>query len=472
LIRRSAVLPFKALCLATVVFASTALATPVFAAPKEKTLLSFDVTDGASPNHVVPVQGTDGNLYGTTETGGEHNYGTVFRISPDGALTTLHSFAGAEGAFPYAGLVLGADGNFYGTTYSGGELGEGAVFKVTPTGSVTRIFTFGGGTGATYPSAALIQGSDGKFYGTASGGGTGGSGTVFSITPSGALKTLHNFKGPDGGLPYAGLVQGTDGTLYGTTAYGGAHGDGTVFSVTTAGVFTTLYNFCSLSMCADGYEPYDGLIQGTDGKLYGTTSFGGAYDGGTVFSISTTGKLKTVFSFDIADGYDPHGGLLQGNDGTLYGTTVYGGVYNYGIAFSVTLDGTMTTLHTFSGSPTDGANPQAGLAQDTNGTFYGTTSAAGNNGINAGTVFSLSVGLGPFVEALPASGNVGATVKILGTNLTGATSVTFNGTAAKFNVVSSTLITAAVPADATTGALEVITPNGTLKSNAVFRVTN
>jgi uncharacterized repeat protein (TIGR03803 family) len=463
---------FIIVALAAVSLAFLTCPAPVSAAPEEKTIVSFDVTDGASPYHVVLVQGTDGNLYGTTETGGANNHGTIFRVTPGGKLTTLHSFAATEGAFPYAGLVLGTDGNFYGTTYSGGDKGEGAIFKVTPTGAVTRLFTCGIGTGGTYPSAALIQGSDGKFYGTMSEGGANGDGIVFSITPTGKLKTLHNFQGADGYFPYAGLVQGSDGKLYGTTAFGGAHDDGTVFSITTSGALTTLYSFCSLAQCDDGYVPYAGLLEGPDGKLYGTTSEGGLYNGGTVFSISISGKLTTVFSFDTIDGYNPHGGLLLGNDGKFYGTATYGGISNDGTAFTLTPDGTLTTLHDFSGSPTDGAAPQAGLSQHTDGTFYGTTPLAGTNGANAGTVFSLAAGLGPFVETLPTSGSVGSAVKILGTDLTGTTSVTFNGTAADFKVVASTLITTTVPAGATTGALEVTTPKATLRSNVVFQITN
>jgi uncharacterized repeat protein (TIGR03803 family) len=216
-------------------------------------------------------------------------------------------------------------------------------------------------------------------------------------------------------------------------------------------------------------RPYAGLIQATDGNLYGTTLGGGTKGGGTVFKITPSGKLTTLYSF--ANGSWPYAGLIQATDGNLYGTTQGGGGYDGGTVFNITLTGNLTTLYHFCPKRgcADGASPHAGLVQDTNGTFYGTTEAGGANGV--GTVFSLSVGLDPFVETQTTSGKVEAPVKILGTNLTGATNVTFNGTAAAFIVVSASLVTTTVPAGATTGKVEVTTPRGTLKSNVAFRVT-
>jgi len=167
---------------------------------------------------------------------------------------------------------------------------------------------------------------------------------------------------------------------------------------------------------------------------------------------------------------NPYAGLVQGTDGNLYGTTYRGGDYGNGAIFNITLSGTLTRLYSFPGP--DGANPYAGLVQGTDGNFYGTT-YDGANGCTygCGTVFSLSVGLGPFVKTQPASGKVGAAVKILGTNLTGATSVSFNGTAAVFTVNSTgSAISTTVPVGATTGTVQVVTPNGTLSSNVPFRV--
>jgi uncharacterized repeat protein (TIGR03803 family) len=222
------------------------------------------------------------------------------------------------------------------------------------------------------------------------------------------------------------------------------------------------------------------LVQATDGNFHGTTSQGGANNSGTVFKITPGGKLTTLHSFcsqtGCADGQFLYGELVQATDGNFYGTTYQGGdasclpPYGCGTIFKVTPGGTLTTLHTFVYDNIEGANPQAGMVQGTDGNLYGTT-VTGSGGGNFGTVFSLSVGLAPFVETRPTSGKVGANVIVLGTNLTGATSVSFNGTAATFQVVSASEITATVPAGATTGAVKVTTPTGTLSSNVGFRVT-
>jgi uncharacterized repeat protein (TIGR03803 family) len=233
-----------------------------------------------------------------------------------------------------------------------------------------------------------------------------------------------------------------------------------------------LYTFCSKSGCKDGGSPRAGLVQATDGNLYGTTVGGNVYNGdGTVFKITASGKLTTLHSFDGTDGASPYAGLVQATDGNLYGTTDFGGANcvsdgGCGTVFKITPKGKLTTLHSFDG--TDGADPYAGLVQYTDGNLYGTTATGGSYG--RGTVFSLSVGLGPFVETQPTSGKVGTAVKILGTDLTGASRVTFNGTAARFKVISKSEIETNVPSGATTGTVEVKTKN-TLKSNVVFRVT-
>jgi len=221
-----------------------------------------------------------------------------------------------------------------------------------------------------------------------------------------------------------GLVQATNGDFYGTTSRGGAEDGGTVFKITLSGTLTTLYSFCSKSACADGWNPIAGLVQATDGDFYGTTTRGGANNGGTVFKITPSGALTTIYSFCSQSTPD---------------------------------------------QCADGAYPEAGLIQATNGDFYGTTWGGGSNG-NYGTVFSLSVGLGPFVKALPHSGTVGEVIRILGTDLTGTASVNFNGTPAAFTVVIPTEITATVPAGATTGKIQVTTPGGALFSSGPFLV--
>jgi uncharacterized repeat protein (TIGR03803 family) len=435
------------------------------------TLYSFDGTDGDEPNAGM-VQAANGDLYGTTYAGGNGEKGTVFRITPNGALTTLHNFDGTDGSLPLAGLIQAPNGDFYGTTFDGGtNRNNGAIYKITAGGALTTLHSFRTTDGAN-PTAGLVQTPNGGFYGTTFDGGAPSSdGTVFKITPAGALTTLHSFQGPDGKLVRAGLVQGKDGNFYGTTESGGSSGDGTVFSITPGGTLTTLHSFEG----ADGQAPIAGLVQDGNGNFYGTTYAGGPTGDGTIFMITPAGSLTTLYAFcsqsNCTDGASPFAGLIQGTDGNLYGTTRYGGANRQGAIFKITTSGAFAMLHSFclQNNCTDGANPLAGLVQDTNGIFYGTTAYGGANG--DGTVFSLSVGLGPFVKTNPTSGKVGKAVKILGTNLTGSTSVTFNGTAATFTVKSKSEITTTVPTGATTGTVQVVTPGGTLSSNVPFRVT-
>jgi uncharacterized repeat protein (TIGR03803 family) len=402
---------------------------------------------------------------------------------PAQTFTTLHSFDGTDGSLPYAGLVQATNGDFYGTTcgFVCGASGPGTIFKMTPSGTLTTLYSFCSQTNCTdgdYPVAGLIQATNGDFYGTTElGGANGNYGTVFRMTPSGTLTTLYSFCSQtnctDGFEPNAGLIQATNGELYGTTAVGGANGNyGTVFKITPSGTLTTLYSFCSQTNCTDGGYPDAGLIQATNGDFYGTTAGGGASFNGTVFKITPSGTLTTIHTFAgyPTDGSISTAGLIQATNGDFYGTASGGGANNDGTVFKITPSGTLTTLYSFCAQSgcTDGTGPTAALVQATNGTLYGTALGGGANG--DGTVFSLSVGLGPFVETQTTAGEVGAVVKILGTNLTGATSVTFNGTAAVFTVSASSLITTTVPAGATTGEVQVVTPRRTLSSNVPFRV--
>jgi len=469
-------------------------------------LHSFNQYYGAGPVGSL-VQATNGDLYGVTISGGVTNYndeadGSVYKITPSGVYTSLYSFCSqstcTDGKTPQAGLVLATNGDLYGTTTYGGANSGGTVFKITPSGKLTTLYSFCSQRNAEnacldgeYPLGALIQSKNGALYGVTPAGGVNSEGTVFKITESGTLTTVYNFcslsqTSPpiscvDGAGPQGALVQ-IDGDFYGTTANGGestlcSQGCGTVFKLTPGGALTTLYNFCLQANCPDGYSPEAALVQGTNGNLYGTTPTGGANVDGTVFEITSGGALTTLYSFcaqtNCADGASPSrwAGLFQATDGNFYGTTLSGGANQGGTIFNITPGGTLTTLYSFCSESdcADGKLPYAGLVQDTNGKFYGSTDTDGANEV--GTIYKLAVGLGPFVETQTSSGNVGAAVKISGTDLTGSTSVTFNGTAATFTVVSASEITTTVPTGATTGLVEVATPGGTLTSNKSFTVS-
>src|SRR5579862_902732 len=367
------------------------------------TLVNFAGPNGEEPDYVSLIQGTDGRLYGTTSRGGYHKQGTIFRMTESGQLT-YYSFCAsagcADGAAPVAGAILATDGSLYGTTCGGGTSGYGTVFKITSQGTLITLHSFDNGDGAC-PYAALVQGSNGNFYGTTSAGGTasgcsGGCGTVFEITEVGKLTTLHNFGSTDGAFPVGSLIQATDEAFYGTTEYGGmgncsnpiTNGCGTTFRITSAGAFTTLYTFCLQSGCADGSSPTAGLVEALDGNLYGTTETGGDFNCGasegcgTVFTMTAGGVLKTLQNLcsqpNCSDGYFP-GGLIQATDGNFYGTTNEGGASKFwGTIFEVTPTGILTTLHSFQLS--DGADPVGAVLQATDGNFYGTTPTGGNAG--------------------------------------------------------------------------------------------
>jgi uncharacterized repeat protein (TIGR03803 family) len=436
------------------------------------------------------VQGTDGNLYGVTAAGGtnggDDDAGIFFKISTSGKETIICSFnyvacAGAQN--PTANLVLGSNGDFYGVDAAN------QMFRITPGAKLSILYTLP--TTSYAATTPLVLATNGDFYGTLKNGGAynncfGPCGSVFKMTATGKLTTLYSFCAvvensacTDGDEPEFPLVQGSDGNLYGTTSGGGTDGVnvgyGTIFKITPAGKLTTIYNF-------PGYtQSSSALIQGADGNFYGTTYTGGSgiYGAeGTFFTVTPTGVLTTLYNFcnlqNCADGSEPTN-IYLATDGNFYGITWQGGVNSQGTIFQITPSGTLTTLHSFDG--TDGSGPNGGgtLMQDTNGTFYGTMQEGGESWpcdsvVCDGTIFSLDMGLGPFVKTVPIYGKVGTAVKILGTNLKGSTSVSFNGIAATFKVASSSEITTTVPAGATTGSVTVVTPTGTITSNVAFQV--
>jgi uncharacterized repeat protein (TIGR03803 family) len=469
--------------------------------------VDFGTGNGQLPNGFLG-QATDGTFYSTAQRGGGDRLGTAFKMTSTGKVTTLFTFDYYHGKYPYAGMIQGSDGNFYGTTRQGGAhsgaYSGGVVYQITSSGTLNVLYNFcalAECQDGSEPFAALVEGADGNFYGTTHNGGAlgfcgDGCGTVFKITPQGSLTTLYSFCSQtacaDGNDPYQGLVQGADGNFYGVTSSGGITtpstcqpygGCGTIFKISSQGNFTTIYSFCSQPNCSDGFEPYENLMQANGGNLYGMAA-GGAYGGGIIFKIDSTGVVSTLHSFcalpNCLDGRAPTS-LVQGSDGNLYGTTDIGGTgapcysstYSCGTVFKITTGGTFTTLYSLcllgGSSCLDGAGP-LGMTQGTDGNFYGVTNAGGQKGW--GVAFKLSTGLGPFVTAQTSLGAVGSSVVILGSSLTGSTSVTFNGTPASFTVVSATQITATVPTGATSGFVLVTTPSGTLTSSNKFTVTH
>jgi uncharacterized repeat protein (TIGR03803 family) len=345
--------------------------------------------DGRYP--VASLIDVNGTLYSTTWIGGAYGYGTVFSITTSGVEKVVHSFGTSpDGQRPRASL-LAAGGTLYGTTGSGGSNSRGAVFNATPSGSEKVLYSFRNKPDGRQPEVGMI-GVGGTLYGTTQAGGHANDGTVFSITPSGTEKVLHSFgHGTDGIRPYAPLIN-VGGALYGTTLTGGAFGDGTVFTITTSGAERVLYSFKG---APDGNGP-NGLVD-VGGTLYGTTGGGGAagscsgaYGCGTVFSITSSGTEKILHSFGgSGDGARPSAGLIDVK-GTLYGTTSAGGTYNSGYAggtvFSISRSGKEQVLHSF-GSSSDGAEPLASLIK-IGGTLYGTSASGGTS--NDGTVFALT----------------------------------------------------------------------------------
>jgi len=414
------------------------------------------------------AQGRDGNLYSTTPSGGAPGGGSVFKIAPSGNVTSLFGFGGSneDGWAPYSGVTLASDGNLYGSNLNGGISDAGVVFKISPTGTVAVIYSFEGGSYGAFPYAAPIQGTDGNFYGTTY---FLPFGTVYRLTPTGNLTTLYAFDSTHGANPIGALIQGTDGNFYGTTYAGGSTNSGTVFKITPSGKLTVLFNFDG----THGAAPYAQLVQGNDSNFYGTTSAGGSGGDGVVFKITSTGKISILHNFTGApDGGYPYGGLAQATDGNFYGTTSQGGTSGgtgFGTIFEITSTGTLSVLHDF--DDTDGRTPQATLFQSTSGLLYGDTTYGGDGILCAcGTFYSLDLGLSPFARLLQTTGKVGKLIEILGQGFTVTNSVSFNGSAASFKVMSDTYLTAVVPVGATTGPVIVTTSSGTLTSNQKFRV--
>jgi uncharacterized repeat protein (TIGR03803 family) len=377
------------------------------------TLASFnEFVDGGFPQAGL-IQASDGYLYGTTLAGGTNaggTNGTVFKMSTNGILAWSVAFNIANGQAPAAGLVQASDGNLYGTTGYGGTKGFGTVFRITTNGELTSIYSFDPGQSeGGLPQASLCVGVDGYLYGTTTTNDSGSfGGTIFKIsTNGGPLIWSYSLAETDGSVPLAGLVQGLDGGLYGTASEDGAGYAGSVFRISTNEVFTNLYSFTGY---ADGGYPEGGLVQAPDSQLYGTTTFGGDtnLNYGTIFKITTNGAFTEVLAFEGTNGDSPEASMMVARDGNLYGTAKGGGIGDlfsldnlyppaYGTIFQLTTNGMLTTLFSFDGNY-GGAAPHSSLWQGLDGGLYGTTSEGGTNGLaeslpslGDGTVFRLGV---------------------------------------------------------------------------------
>ncbi len=427
------------------------------------------------PSGVI-AQGRDGNFYGITQS---PDRGTIYRVTPSGTFTLLHSMASdlSEGTF-CNGLILGSDGNFYGTCLYGGANsvgnGLGTIFKVTPAGVLTVLHSFTGqnargSTDGCYPRGVPVQASDGNFYGTGEECGTsGGDGVVYKLTPAGVYTVIYNFTGGtiDGAQPFGALIQGSDGNLWGITTSGP-----TIFKVSTTGVIGGVYSF---GCC--GTPAQAGLVQGPDGSYYGTTEGIGANNQGEVFKVTAAGVFTVLHSFNNAV---DHGGfpvlpLSLGTDGNFYGVATDcggGGCSPLGAnIFEITSKGAFTDLYNF---PLVGSNndsvPESPLFLSTNGKFYSTTQLGGTGG--DGTFYSLANGQTAFIQLQETSGKVGSKIGILGQGFSASSVVKFNGvTATTVTRTGATFLLATVPAGATDGFVTVTTGAVTLTSSKKFIV--
>jgi uncharacterized repeat protein (TIGR03803 family) len=471
-------------------------------------------SDGDFPQGGLSL-GNDGNFYGTTFETGAGGAGTVFKITPSGTLTTLYSFTGgSDGGTPYAPPIEGIDGNFYGTTTVGGtgtgcgSAGCGTIYKVTPSGVFKVLHQIALSEG-NLPRAPLVQGSDGNFYGTTEFGTSCNCGTVFKITPAGKLSVLYAFDVTHGSNPIGPLIQGADGNFYGTTQGGGASFAGEVFKITPSGSLTVLY---SMNGTTDGSQPYGSLVLGSDGNFYGTNAFGGTVnsscsDGcGTVFEVTPKGVFSVLHSFNLNDGATPEVTPFQHTNGTVYGDTQTGGLGNVacginqcGVFYSWTnshsLRAFVSLLPNFgkvgatveilgqgfvAGTTTVSFNGKSATPTVVSGTYL---TAKVPSGATSGPVTVTTSGVKltsnkvflvtPKITSFtPASGPVATTVTITGVSLTQTKSVTFGGVAAtSFTVDSDTQVTATVPVGAKTGHITIRTVGGVAVSTGTFTVT-
>ncbi len=328
-----------------------------------ETLVTFSGDNGSNPESIV--QGPHGNFYGTTYNGGSGGKGTLFEVPLNSPIKTLVNFNGANGSNPESHLVEWNDGNLYGTTYSGGAYNKGTIFQLTPTGSFRTVVSFSGPNGAS-PISGLVLGSDGGLYGTTSNGGAYGKGTLFKITKGGGVSTMASNSASVHSSGMRGLIDPKDmSPVYGSTGNMDSQTSDPADpgSASGGGMMQTIVNFSG----ANGANP-QGLIRGTNGDFYGTTSGGGASNDGTIFELTPGGKITTLLTFNGANGANPHSRLGQLPDGNFYGTTYNGGTTNMGTVFTFDPQNQLHTLVNFNGA--NGAHPDSALVPWSNGFFY------------------------------------------------------------------------------------------------------
>lgn len=364
----------RPLCIAIALVLSGAA---VAQAQSLRRLHSFDAaTEGLTTGGPL-MQASDGLFYGVNQFGGPHGQGTIFRMTPAGALVVLHVFTGAaDGGYPVGPLVQGRDGHLYGTTLFGGSYNSGIAFRITLDGTLTVLHEFGETADAGRAPGALIQIANGSFYGTSCVGGAANAGTIFRMTEAGDVTPLYAFtNGADGRCPSSVLLA-RDGMFYGVAA-GGPTGEGVAFRMTPAGGFVKIHDYVRN---LEGGAPGPLLQSSIDGLFYGTTStVGGPFNftSGTVYRMNAAGVVQVLHTFgnEQYGGIYPVGRLVEGTDGNFYGVTSHGGLpYSYyttmGTIFRVTRDGTHTVLYRFRGQ-FDGMNPRTGLMQGSEGHLYG-----------------------------------------------------------------------------------------------------
>jgi uncharacterized repeat protein (TIGR03803 family) len=356
-------------------------------------LHAFTTAEAQCPNGALLLS-KDGSLYGMTQYGGSNGKGTVYALDPSGALRVLHNFGRgkSDGATPNGSLIE-VDNVLYGVTRAGGASNRGVAFKLTKQGRFTLLHSFAGDIDGVWPQGPLVLATDGNLYGTTGNEGVSLGGTLFRMDTAGNVTTLWNME-RNGAGPYdprGGLMQASDGRLYGTSLGGGARDDGTVYSYDLDGTRTIVHDFGSTTASF----PDSGVMQGRDGAFYGTTHSDSWDATGDAFRVTAAGDYSEPHHFSNAagEGWGPEGRLVEPNDDVFLGTTDIGGTYSGGTLYRMTLGGDFKYLHMFGepieGGGVDGSTPEAGLTRTGKGEYVGTTCNGG--AADAGTIYRLQI---------------------------------------------------------------------------------